>query len=818
LGTPEAIAVDGSRNLYIADTSDFTIRKVSASSGTITTLVHLLADSQIPVDVALSPSGDIFFAANGNSASTGNAVYKISSGTKNVTRFAGTGVPGFSGDTGSAASAQLSKPQGVFVDNLGNVFIADTGNNRIREVQASTGIIVTVAGNGTAGFAGDGGAATSAELDGPTAVCLDGAGNVFIADKINNRIRKVAASTGLISTVVGTGVAGFSGDGGVATAAELSRPLDVLTDSNGDLLISDSTNKRVRKVTTDTQVIQTVAGNGTDALGGDGFAATRASLLNPMGLAIDGNGDVLIADTANNAIRKIVTATGVIDTIAGTGIEGYTGDGALATSAQLYQPTDVAVDAQGNIFIADNGNLALREISAANGQINTVGSIPNCGRPCTAYVASTAPGVATTSITGGVYVDPDGNVFRADTVNCLVTRQASGGGSPTTIAGSSCGFSGDGGPATAAQLSRPTYITGDSHGNIFVTDSDNQVIREIVAATGFIVTIAGNGTMGFCGDGGPATLACFNTAQGLAVDPNSQLWVADSLNQRVRSVTGSLGAPAAALSTTSLTFSPAVMAGSSAPPQTVTLTNQGSAGLALTSISFATGNTADFTQTNNCGTSVAPLASCSILVTFTPTAGGTRAATLQVVDNANGSPHSVVATGTGLDFVLSAGNSSSASVSAGQTATYAIDINPAGGFSGTVTLACTGAPAHATCSVPGSISVTGPVSVPVTVTTTAPALASQIRGEARYFLAFAFMGLALITFTTSTVTPRSMLRKGGVVITLLFLFALAGCGGSGQMHDTGGTPKGSYVLTVAATFSSGNTSLIRNITIDLTVQ
>ncbi|HXP09099.1 MAG TPA: hypothetical protein VN828_11415, partial [Acidobacteriaceae bacterium] len=261
-----------------------------------------------------------------------------------ISTYAGNGTAGYSGDGGAATSAQLHQTEGVTTDSAGNVFIADWTNNVIRKVAAGTGVITTVAGNGTAGFTGDGSAATSAELRGPTGVAVDNAGNVYIADQANNRVRKVAAATGVITTVAGNGTAGYSGDGGAATSAAMYSPTDLTFDGAGNLYISDNANNRIRKVSIATGVITTVAGNGTAGFTGDGAAATSAELDAPAGLAFDKAGDIYIADALNNRVRKVAAGTGVITTVAGNGTAGFAGDGGVATSAELSTPARVALD------------------------------------------------------------------------------------------------------------------------------------------------------------------------------------------------------------------------------------------------------------------------------------------------------------------------------------------------------------------------------------------------------------------------------------------------------------------------------------------
>ncbi len=261
-----------------------------------------------------------------------------------IKTVAGDGTRSYSGDGGSATSAALDDPLSVAVDSVGNIYIADSVNARIRKVTAATGIITTVAGNGTHGYSGDGGPATNAELDFPTGVAVDSAGNIYIADYDNYRIRKVVASTGVISTMAGTGTYGYSGDGGPATSAELGAPTGVALDTAGNLYIADCFNERIRKVAKTTGIISTVAGDGTIGYSGDGGPATSAEFYYPWGVAVDSAGNIYIADTDNGRNRKVTVSTDIISTVAGDGEYGSSGDGGLATSAELSSPYGVPVD------------------------------------------------------------------------------------------------------------------------------------------------------------------------------------------------------------------------------------------------------------------------------------------------------------------------------------------------------------------------------------------------------------------------------------------------------------------------------------------
>jgi streptogramin lyase len=330
-----------------------------------------------------------------------------------ITSIAGNGVRDFSGDGGPATGASLYDPTGVAVDSAGNVFVADFNNQRIRRVDATTGIITTVAGNGVPDFIGDGGLATDASLRYPNGVAVDGAGNLFIADWGNERIRRVDAVTGIISTVAGTGIPGVGGDGGLATGASLNSPTGAAVDGSGNLFIADYGNQRIRRVDAVTGIITTVAGIGVQGFAGDGGLATDASLSNPTGVAVDGAGNVFVADTANQRIRRVDAVTGIITTRSGTGIQGFSGDGGPAASAGLNNPTGVAVDGAGNLFIADFGNQRIRRVDAVTNIIRT-----RAGNGLQGFGGDGGPsGNASLNLPEGVAVDRFGRLLIADTNN-----------------------------------------------------------------------------------------------------------------------------------------------------------------------------------------------------------------------------------------------------------------------------------------------------------------------------------------------------------------------------------------------------------------
>jgi uncharacterized protein (TIGR03437 family) len=516
----EAVAVDSAGNLYIVDTGDNLIREVS--NGVIATVAGTgmlggtgdngpatSARFNKPQGVAVDSAGNLYIADTGN-----GFIRKVTNGV--ITTVAGSGGPGFSGDNGPATSAQLYFPDGVAVDSAGNLYIADFGNNRIRKV--SDGVITTVAGNGTQGFSGDNGPATSAELNSPTGIAVDSAGNLYIPEPYDNRIRKV--SNGVITTVVGNSL---SGDNGPASSAQLFSPNGVAWSSAGNLYIVDS--GRIRTVSNG--VIATVAGIGTFGFSGDNGPATSAELDYPGGAAVDAAGNLYIADTGNHRIRKV--SGGVITTVAGNGTLGFSGDDGPATSAQLDYPGGVAVDSAGDLYIADSYNFRIRKV--ANGVITTVAGngVPGFGGgdngPATSAALSRPSGIA---------VDSAGSLYIAEFNSSLIRKVSNG--AITTVAGTgTSGFSGDNGPATSAQLNGPEGVAVDSAGNVYIADFGNNRIRKV--ANGVIATVAGNGTPGFSGDNGPATSAQLAYPGGVASDSAGNVYVADTSNNRVRVLT-----------------------------------------------------------------------------------------------------------------------------------------------------------------------------------------------------------------------------------------------------------------------------------------
>ena len=522
LAYPAAVARDASGNLYVSDSSNCRIRKV-VSTGTIST-------------------------------------------------FAGTGICGYSGDGGPASAATISFPAGLVFDSKGNLIFADEYNSVIRMISPA-GTISTIAGNGVAGYSGDGGPATSASLAFPQGVSVDSTGRIYIADSSNAVIRMVDTA-GVIHTVAGNHTSGFSGDGGPATSAEISGAISVLAGSGGSFYIADIYNDRVRKVNA-AGIISTYAGNGQGGNTGSGGPATAAAIGGVRGLILAG-GQLYISTYQN--IWAVTPSTQIITLIAGdpAGVtQGFNGDGNTALSTDFSGPWGMAVGSSSSLLVADTGNARIRQISKSQIVSTIAGGYVGDGGPAT---------VASLNYQGHIAFDPAGNLYIADTYNSRV-RKVTPSGIISTFAGTGIvGYSGDGGPANAATLRSPQGVAADSNGNVYIADEGNGVIRKVDstgAITTFVTTLtasngftlsagafglttdsAGNlyaadgifgvwkitpsGTtsmvagvlydLGYNGDGIPATQAWLYLPRGVAVDGAGNVYIADWLNSRIRKV------------------------------------------------------------------------------------------------------------------------------------------------------------------------------------------------------------------------------------------------------------------------------------------
>lgn len=576
---PHGMAIDRSGNVYIADTDSQRIRKISPS-GIITTIAGNghpgyrgdggpaeRAQLNYPYGVALDEAGNLFVADFYN-----NRVRKIRTDGIIVT-VAGNGKKGSNGDGGPAESAQLMSPRNVAVGPGGELYISEFDGHRIRQVSPD-GIITTVAGTGIAGLNVDpkreeGIAAGDAQLHSPAGLAVDRAGVIYFADSANHMIRKIsgkrvftvfdgrkgtvlvgpqgiaalATPTGIaldpfgyvcvvdgtnsvrriasngpateLKLIAGKGESRYEGDGGLATSAKLFNPRDLVFDSQGNLYIAEF--RHIRKVNS-TGIIGTYAGDAYTRFVGDGAQAAYAQMNAPRGLALDNRGDLLVADTGINRIRR-VTPQGMISTVAQAALLG------------LNQPGAVAADPAGNLIIADSFNHKIIKITPQNLKLDVAGTgTMGLGADNAAAIE------AQLNTPQGVCTDSSGRVYIADTANHRVVRVNTDGTLGTVAGNGSGGFAGDDGRAPLAQLNQPQAITMDAGDNLYIADTSNQRIRK-VSGDGVITTIAGVGVEGFGGDEGKATSARLWNPRGVAVDGDGNLYIADTWNHRIRKVT-----------------------------------------------------------------------------------------------------------------------------------------------------------------------------------------------------------------------------------------------------------------------------------------
>jgi trimeric autotransporter adhesin len=569
---PVAIAQDAAGNLYVVNDNGVIYKATSglgvpssmsifagnntaglSPNGTLATATLLYE----PIGAAVDAAGNFYFSDQNNCV-----VREIVAATGVMNTVAGTAhACNYSGDGGQATSAELSFPQEVALDGAGNLYIADIGNAIVRRVVLGTGIITTYAGmHGKAGYSGDTGAATSAQLNSPIAVAVDSTGNLFIADQGNNAIRRVDGTSKVITTVAGTGPnnPGYSGDGGPATAATMRQPDGVAVDAAGNIYISDTLNAVIREVFSPTNPntpneITTIVGNGTFGFNGDGAAGTSTELTNPAGLFVDpSTGNLWIADFWSNRVRLYTASTKLVTTAVGSGAVGDGGE-ATGASVSLYYPRNPALDANGNLYLVDAQNDRIREISAADQTISTVvGTGIPCAQPALPCGDGGPAAAASLFQPRTVTIEPGGTLLVADDGDNRIREVNGSTGVITTIVGSGnlCTVSfascGDGGPALSASLNDARGAVLDAAGNLYFVDAQDNRVRE-VDTTGTITTVAGNGPDGnapvgcipngnLSGDGGPAVNATLDCPLGLDIDASGNLYVADTDNNVIRKI------------------------------------------------------------------------------------------------------------------------------------------------------------------------------------------------------------------------------------------------------------------------------------------
>ncbi len=782
----------------------------TAGAQTLATTVPLV----LPSAIAFDAQGNLYIAE------TANHVIRKVDGAGHISVMAGTGTQGFSGDGGPASAALLDSPQGLAAD-AHHLYIADTHNHRIRKVDLGTETITTIAGNSSAGSDGDTGLASAATLDAPTAIALDNKGNLYVADMRSHRIRKISATTGVITTVAGNGTQGFDGDGVEAVASLIDSPAGLAVDSSGNLYISDSHNYRVRRINAATGEITTVAGTGSAGFSGDSGAATAAALALPQGLSVDQQGIIYLADSANHRLRRIDVAQGKISTIAGVGTQGFAGDGGPAVAASLDSPRSVTVNA-GSVVIADTGNRRIRTI-ASDGSLQTVaglgaptpGAIVLSGSPVVSY--GTGHLVATlnsaTPATGSVtFLDSNGamanvplssNVASLDTSSLPVGSHAITAtypGDPTHTSAQSTVFG-----LTISPLPLTTVIFPES-----VTYGE-----PVPPLTGTL-----NGLL----PRDQSTVSATFVTAAAALSPTGSYAVTVTLagtgagNYAVAAAPTFTITPAS--STTTLTLSNATQT----PVSTVTA---GDPVVLMVHVASQTSGTPTGTVTVFDGASVVTTGRVNsngdLAFTTTSLVAGSHNFTASYLGDANfrisnSSATSLTVSGSQsapVDFTMTATGSTTQTIVSGASASFTFNAQIQNGLSSPIALSASGIPDLSSASFNPAYIPPGSSNATFTLTIVTPKTA-RLERRSSMFVAYLFCPIGLILLRR--LPRKDLTAKSLAAVVLAFPFlCCTGCGDRVYTDRSVGASK-SYAVTVTGTSTSSNgTPLKHTATVTLIV-
>jgi sugar lactone lactonase YvrE len=768
----------------------------------------------LPSAIVFDATGNLYFAE------TGNHVIRKLDLTGNITTIAGTGTQGFFGDTGPATSAELDSPQGLALDNKNNLYIADTHNHRIRKLNLTSGIITTIAGT-TPGFSGDNALATAAQLDLPTALALDAAGNLYLADTGNHRIRKIAATTGIITTIAGTGTQGFSGDTGPAISATIDSPTGLALDAANNLYLADTHNHRIRKITATTGIITTIAGTGASGFSGDTTAAANSTLALPHGLTIDTQGNLYLADTQNHRIRRIEATTGIITTVAGDGTQAFSGDGGPAIAASLDSPRNTAVSPSTLLTLSDTGNQRIRQLTAAPAPTTLIQTIAGIGVTAPGTLILTSPSVivyGTGQLTATLVsaTPASGSITFFDTTSSATITLGT-----ATLAANTATLSTSTFPAGLHSLTA-TYVGDQTHSaaqspTFALTVTPQQLTATIAPITLLygqpIPGISGNLT-GVLSQDASNLSASFTTAA-------TELSPAGTYP-----ITATLTGPAAgnyavASPVATLTIHPA--------PTLVTLDNLIATATAGSSITL----TAHIASSTTAGTFpgtvtlldggnplfALPISPTGDAVFTVPSiTGGSHSFTAFYSGSINftsstSSPQLItVSTGptTNPDFTLAPTGTTTQTIPSGSSASYNFTVQFQGNMSSPVTLAATGLPNLSTASFNPPTLPPGSATNTFTMTIATPNTTALKSHPNHPPIAWALLILPIAALTLRPRSYRVTTRLFTLVLVSLALLFASGCGDRISTADSLALTAKSYTITVTATATTSTGSILQH--------
>jgi sugar lactone lactonase YvrE len=765
----------------------------------------------LPSAIVFDPSGNLYIAE------TANHIIRKVDISGHITTIAGTGAQGYSGDAGPAISATLDSPQGLALDTANNLYIADTHNHRIRKLNLTTGVITTIAGTGTSGFSGENALATNAQLNLPTAVAPDTTNNLYFADTGNHRIRKIS-STGTITTIAGTGTQGFSGDAGPAILATIDSPTGLVLDAAKNLYLADTHNHRIRKIDATTGTITTIAGTGIFGFSGDATAATIATLALPHGLTIDANGNLYLADTANHRVRRIDATTGIITTAAGDGTQAFSGDGGPAIAASLDTPSSAAVSPSTLITLVDTGNQRIRQLTAAPAPATTIKTIAGLGITAPGVLSLSAPsvvayGTGQLTATLASTTPATGTITFFNAANTLGTADLVANVATLPTATLPAGLY----SLTATYAGDKTHDAAQSSTLAF-TITPQQLTAAVLPVTilyGQPVPNISGTLMGVLPQDATTLSATFTTTA-TTLSPAG-----------IYPITATLTGPAAgnyaiASPVTTLTINPVPtlttlsdLVATAASGSTVTLTvhvASTAAGTVTGSVVLLDGGDPLFT---------APLSSSGDAVfTISSITQGPHSFTAFYSGSTNftsstSTPQLItVSTGppTASDFTLTPTGTTTQTIVSGTSANYTFSVQLQGNMSSPITLAATGLPNLAKASFNPPTLPPGSTTNTFTLTIATPNTTALKNGPAPPFTKWAFL---LCPFATLVFRPRSY-RITAKLFTLTFLsvtlFFATGCGDRINTADSLALSAKTYIVTITGTATTSTGSVLQHST------